>query len=244
MQGLSLFLLPERSFRSLLPVGFAGDLTPDPQKRLFDGFAEHGADHYRKCRCAVDVVSDRAETGVRVSDLVEVEQQVLERARQAFELPDGGDIAGPKPVEQAVQFGVVPALAGDAVLINALAAGGFEGIDRRGISAPIDKRFVSEGSHGNAASQRARITGRRLHAAQLFGPTHLMCRLPIRCVAKWGSGEAGVLRPPWSWTRARPETLERSRLPGSSRARGQRSPPISCDMRPRREGHGGLVHWG
>jgi len=110
-----------------------GSFTDHGALELGEG-TQHLHHHAARCRCAINVFSERAEAGARLFDLVEDEQQVLERARQAIEFPDGEDIAGPKPVEQAVQFGAVPAPAGDAFLIDALAAGSFEGLDLGAVS--------------------------------------------------------------------------------------------------------------
>ena len=94
--------------------------------------AQHLHHHAARCRCAVDVFGQRAEAGACFLDLVQDEQQVLQRARQPVEFPDGEDIAGREPVEQAVQFGAVSATAREAFLIDALAARGLEGLDLGG----------------------------------------------------------------------------------------------------------------
>ena len=49
---------------------------------------------------------ERAEAGACLFDFVEDEQQVLQRARQAVELPDSEHVAGSEPIEQGCrQFG-------------------------------------------------------------------------------------------------------------------------------------------
>jgi hypothetical protein len=94
--------------------------------------AEHLHHHAAGSRGAVYVFGERAESGAGLFDLVEDEQQVLERARQAIEFPDGEDIAGLEPVKQAMEFRPIPAATRDAFLVDALAACGFEGLDLGG----------------------------------------------------------------------------------------------------------------
>ena len=78
----------------------------------------------------ISVFSGKAEASARLVDLVEDEQQILERARQPIEFPNGEHVAGSEPIKHMVQFGPIPGAAGEAFLIDALAASGLKRLDR------------------------------------------------------------------------------------------------------------------
>src|SRR5690242_9308592 len=69
----------------------------------------------------VDRLGNRAEARAGVPDSLHDMQHVLERARQAVELPDDDDVTLPQLIEHALQLGPVPASAGGGFFKNAAA---------------------------------------------------------------------------------------------------------------------------
>ena len=91
----------------------------------------------------------RTEARARVADPLHDVQHVLQRARQAIELPDDDRVALAQMVQQAMQFRPVPAPAGRGFLEQASATGGPECLRLQGVVL-----FVSLGDAG-IAKQRA-----------------------------------------------------------------------------------------
>jgi hypothetical protein len=74
----------------------------------------------------VDVLGNGTEARARGADPLHDVQHVLERARQAVELPDDDGIALAQMVEQSMQLWPIPTPAGRGLLEQAFATGGFE----------------------------------------------------------------------------------------------------------------------
>src|SRR6185437_2618251 len=67
----------------------------------------------------VDILSDGTEAGAYVADPLHDVQHVLERTRQAVELPDDDGIALAQMVEQSMQLRSIPTPAGSDLLEQA-----------------------------------------------------------------------------------------------------------------------------
>jgi len=64
-------------------------------------------------------------------DAFEDDEEILERAGQAIELPDNERVAAAELIEQPMQFGAVPPAAGCRLLEHLLTAGLLEGAELR-----------------------------------------------------------------------------------------------------------------
>jgi hypothetical protein len=90
--------------------------------------AQHLDEHPAGGGVGLDVFRQALEAGAGLLDLFQEGDEVFEGPGQPVKLPDGEGVAGPEVVQQAVQFGAVPASAGRFLGEDPFAAGRLEGV--------------------------------------------------------------------------------------------------------------------